>query len=164
VPPHLASPAVRLTAKGNCLPAPPPAKSILGNLREGQEMRMLTRILMALAVAGLAACSNPDVYNVESAPFNARETATLDDVQRAILFAGAKRDWKMTVVDPGHILATHTRSGHSATVDIRFDTQTYSISYKDSQYLQYDGATVHPTYNRWIQYLQEDIATYVQAI
>jgi hypothetical protein len=128
-------------------------------------MKMLSRALLILAVFGLAACSNnPPVYNVESAQLNAPAKASLDDIQRAILSSGLKRGWMMNVVGPGHIEATHTRQNYSAKVDIRFDKQTYSITYKDSQHLSYDGSTVHPTYNRWIQYLQQDIAIYVQAI
>jgi hypothetical protein len=38
-------------------------------------------------------------------------------------------------------------------MEIKYDTKQYSIAYKDSQGLQYDGAQIHKTYNGWVQRL-----------
>ncbi|NJO55343.1 MAG: hypothetical protein HC834_02170 [Rhodospirillales bacterium] len=124
-----------------------------------------TLILMVLgATLLIAACQNPPLYSVIDAPLGAPPSATLDQVRQAILFAGAKRDWNMEVEGPGKILASHQRSGHVATVEILYNTTTFTIQYLSSEELQYADGTVHPTYNRWIEYLEKDIQTYAAAI
>lgn len=123
------------------------------------------RLLLVCLVIGASACaSNPQVYNVANASTTAPESATLKQIQQAILVAGTKRNWVMRAVEPGYIVATHSRGSHSATVDIRFDTKTFSITYQDSANLDYTGATIHSTYNRWVQYLERDIQLAMQTI
>lgn len=115
-------------------------------------------VLTVAAVAVIAACQNPPIHNVDKVPIVAPASVGLNDVERAILIAGSERKWAMRPVAPGRILATHTRSGHTATVDILFDTEQYSIQYVSSGALQDVGSgTIHPTYNRWIQFLEADI-------
>jgi hypothetical protein len=115
------------------------------------------RLLLVGFVFAVAACANPPVQNVTDAPLGFPPETSLEQVQQAILMAGVKRDWKMRVIKPGLILANHSRSNHYASVEISFTTQTFSIAYNDSVALQYDGESIHPTYNRWIDFLQQDI-------
>lgn len=107
----------------------------------------------------LGACQNPPVNNVIDAPLGAPEGVTLDQVRQAIMFAGNKRGWQMRQDVPGKIIATHQRSGHMAVIDILYTTTTFSIVYFDSANLQYKASTdtVHPTYNRWVDFLAQDI-------
>jgi hypothetical protein len=127
-------------------------------------MRRFWLFAIFILALGVAACQHPEVVNVDRAPLNAPPSATLNDIERAILNAGTKRGWLMRAEAPGHIVATHSRGSHSATVDIFFDTQTYSIMYKDSANLDYGDGRIHGTYNRWVEYLKQDIALYVQTI
>ena len=121
----------------------------------------MSRIRLALLAGGvalLAAWQNPPIYNVDKVQFTLPPTVTIADVERAIVSAGSVRGWTMIPVAPGRVLATHTRSGHTATIDIVFDTHEYSIQYVSSALLQAkEDGTIHPTYNRWIQFLQNDI-------
>ena len=48
---------------------------------------------------------------------------------------------------------------HTAIVDITYDTRTYSIKYKDSTNLGYDGRNIHSNYNGWIENLDKGIQT-----
>jgi hypothetical protein len=105
----------------------------------------------------LGACQNPPVKDVVDAPLGAPQGVTLDQVRQAIIVAGAKRGWKFEQDGPNKLVASHERSGHTATIDITYTTTTFSIAYVDSQHLQYANGTVHPTYNRWIEFLQQDI-------
>lgn len=128
---------------------------------------MLRKGLIALAVGAallLGACENPQVNNVVDEPLGAPPGVTLDQVRQAIMYAGAKRGWQMRPEGPGKILASHDRQGHAATVEILYNTTTFSISYADSQNLQYDNGTVHPTYNRWVTFLEQDIQSYASAL
>jgi hypothetical protein len=42
-------------------------------------------------------------------------------------------------------------------VDIRYDTSSYDITYRDSHNLDYDGEKIHSNYNGWIQNLDDAI-------
>ena len=127
-------------------------------------MKKVWLLAIFVLALGVAACQHPQVYNVEQAPLNAPASASLKQIQQAILSAGTKRGWMMRVAEPGHIVATHSRGSHSATVDVFFNTQTYSITYNASTDLDYDGERIHGTYNRWVEYLKQDIALAMQTI
>ena len=57
----------------------------------------------------------------------------------------------------GYTSAFEMARDHRAVVDVRYDTKTYSIKYKDSSNLQYDGTSIHKNYNGWIQNLDNAI-------
>jgi hypothetical protein len=44
-----------------------------------------------------------------------------------------------------------------AKIDIMYDKTKYSIHYKDSKNLNYDGTNIHTNYNGWIQRLDQTI-------
>ena len=46
---------------------------------------------------------------------------------------------------------------HRAVVDIDYTPRTYSIRYKDSSSLDYDGSSIHKNYNGWIENLDRAI-------
>ena len=127
-------------------------------------MQRLLHLLVIGCVLLIGACRAAPIYNVESAPLNAPPTATLADIQRAIIRAGSTRGWQMTPVEPGHVVATYARRDFTTSVDIRFTTQSYSITYKDSTGLNYDGTEIHSNYNAWIHNLQTDIQNQVAAL
>lgn len=113
-------------------------------------------IVIAMAVA-VAACAGTPVYNVTQTPHNARDGATLEQVTEAIQQAGAGRGWQMVEDTPGHIVGTLYIRSHKAVVDVVYDVKTFSITYKDSDNLDYDGAVIHRFYNGWIENLKRDI-------
>ncbi len=120
-------------------------------------------LLLGIAVILVAGCRTGPIYNVTDAaitPVSGNEPS-LDQVTQAIVAAAAKPTpgWNMRVVEPGHILATlHIRS-HTATVDIKYTTKSYTITYNTSANLKYnsDGNTIHSNYNGWIQNLNNAI-------
>jgi hypothetical protein len=113
----------------------------------------------------VAACSSTKpVYNVDAAPLNAPATATMDDIQNAIIRAGAGRGWQMRPDGEGHLVATLSVRSHFAAADIYFDKQRYSILYQQSENLDYDGSNIHNNYNKWIRTLQSDISNQMAVI
>jgi hypothetical protein len=116
-------------------------------------------LLAGFAVAALAACTSHPLYNLKDAPINTPTgvTRTAPDVEKAIRTAGAKNGWKMESPRPGLIVATTGWSTHKMSVDITYDTRRYSIVYKDSANLGYDGTNIHRNYNYKVQELDRAI-------
>jgi hypothetical protein len=110
---------------------------------------------MLVAVTGCRGAGQ--IYEVKDAPV---QTATgkqpsLEDVQKAIITAGAGLGWQMAVAKPGEIIGTLNIRSHQAVVSIPFTTKNYSILYKDSANLKYNAEkqTIHENYSGWIQRL-----------
>jgi hypothetical protein len=122
-----------------------------------------TKWIAALASAVLlfvSGCGTKPIYNVNSSPVaTSKPNPTQDDVAKAILRAGAALGWQMKQTKPGHILGTLNLRTHVAVVDVDYTPTTYSIKYKDSTNLDYDGTNIHNNYNGWIQNLEKGIRT-----
>jgi len=112
---------------------------------------------LALLIVG---CRSAPVYNVSGQSVaTSKSNVSLDDVSAAIVRAGSALGWQMKVTKPGHILGTLHLRTHVAIVDVNYSTTSYSITYKDSTNLDYDGTNIHSNYNGWIQNLQKGIQT-----
>lgn len=112
---------------------------------------------MILLTVALIGCRSAPVYNVTEAPVSASEKASAEDVKKAILSAGASLGWQMKEVEPGHIVGNLFLRKHHAVVDIPYSKENYSINYKDSSELNYDGTNIHSNYNGWVQNLDRAI-------
>src|SRR3954468_2830138 len=110
-------------------------------------------VLALLTVTALGACARmAPVYNVPDMPVVANKPEpTLDDVSKAIIRAGATLGWQMVATKPGLIVGTLNVREHQAMVDVSYTPKTYSITYKNSNNLSYDGQNIHKNYNGWIQ-------------
>ena len=65
---------------------------------------------------------------------------------------------------PGHVLGRLALRTHVAVVDIDYTDRTYSIRYKDSTNLDYNGTTIHRNYNGWIENLDKAIKAQLTAL
>lgn len=118
----------------------------------------LKSFVAILFVLLLGACRvAPTVYNVNQAPIATAKAPSQDDVRKAIVRAGTSMGWQMKENGPNALIGTLNLRTHSATVDIPFNAKQYSILYKDSSNLNYDGTSIHKNYNGWIQNLQKQI-------
>ena len=122
-------------------------------------MKLRTLILLAgLLALVLAGCRSNPVYNVAGAPVTTTTRSyKLGDVRGAILQAGASLGWQMHGVRPGLIVGTLYVRDHMAQVEISYDRNSYSILYRDSSNLNYDGVNIHSNYNSWVQRLSAAI-------
>ena len=122
----------------------------------------LSLALVSLVVVG---CKSAPVYNVQDAAIASGTTkADMADIQKAIVRAGSSLGWQMKAAGPGSMIGTLYLRKHVAVVDIRYNTKTYSILYKESQNLDYDGANIHSNYNGWIQNLNRAIQTQLSTL
>jgi uncharacterized lipoprotein YajG len=115
--------------------------------------------LIAIAFALLGGCRTAPIHNVSDAPVvvAAGKQATTDDVKMAILRAGGNLGWQMTQTGAGLINARIALRGHTASVDVNYNTKTYTITYRDSTNLDASGGQIHKNYNGWIENLDRDI-------
>lgn len=117
---------------------------------------VLSILVTTLALTGCP--HQADVYNVEDASIVSNvQNISADDVRKAIIRAGGALGWSIKDAGPNQLEGTlHLRS-HIAKVDIPYNTGSYSILYKDSTNLRYDGTKIHSNYNGWIQNLHKAI-------
>src|SRR5262245_11540928 len=117
-------------------------------------------IAVVVVTLGLVACGTQPVYNVTAAPVVAgKPDPSLEDITKAIVRAGAALGWQMAPTQPGHIAGTLYLRTHVAIVDVNYDQKSYTIKYRDSKNLDYDGTSIHKNYNGWIQNLDKGIRT-----
>jgi len=124
------------------------------------QFRSLLVTLIAASALFLFGCGNTaPVLNFENTPVVtiSGKQAKLDEVKKAILLAGTAKGWQMQPVANGHIVGTLFLSGLMAKVDIKYTAETYSVTYKDSSNMRYDGENIHKRYNHWIRLLNDQI-------
>jgi len=123
-------------------------------------LNQLKNILLFVgALALVVGCVQlPSVQNIEDQPIAANKpSVTLDEIGKAIIRAGDSINMQMKQVRPGLISATYTARELSAVMEVKYDTKQYSITYKDSQNLKYDGTHIHSRYNQWVRNLDNRI-------
>jgi hypothetical protein len=127
--------------------------------KKGPIMKLAAFRIVILLIAGLAlgACRAAPLYNVSSATMSTPPTATVEQVAGAIKRAGVGLGWQMIDKGPGEIEGRLKLRSHLAVVSVTFDNKNFSIFYKDSNNLDYDGTRIHKNYNGWIQNLENAI-------
>ncbi len=124
-------------------------------------MRLWVMRASVLLVLAVTACNHATpIYNVPSAEYNATESLSDVDAEKAIKTAGTRLGWTMSKLEPGLIRATLNLRSHVAVVDIAYDDRGYAIDYVDSENLKYDETEgeIHKSYNKWIRNLERYIA------
>jgi hypothetical protein len=112
-------------------------------------------LLVALPAVG---CRTTPVRNVYYAPLVPPASMSDADLLQAFRRAGAETGWLIEPVGPGELegrLTVHGR--HLAVVTIDYDRTRFSIYYKNSENLLYDGVHIHRNYNRWVLNLEQNI-------
>lgn len=115
-------------------------------------MRRILAISLALIVLGACSKTAP-IYNVEQERIvtGSGKTPTMSQVERAILGAVVQKTWKVDQQNPGRIDAHFAKKTLVARIRIAYDTEKYSIRYRDSQNLLYSNGVIHRRYNAWIK-------------
>lgn len=114
-------------------------------------------ITITAALVFLAGCRAAPIYNIDNAPIEVSAKHSSDKIKKAIIRAGVALGWKMKAKKKGQIIGTLFLRKFVAIVDIRYNTKTYSITYKDSKGLNYDGKNIHKNYNGWVKNLDRGI-------
>ena len=128
-------------------------------------MRSVVKVIMLAAALLLVGCTTKPIYSVVDAPLAAsKPNPSMDDISKAIVRAGTGLGWQMTPDRPGHVAGRLALRNHVAVVDVDYTPQTYSIKYRDSTNLDYNGTSIHRNYNGWIQNLDKAIRAQLAAL
>jgi hypothetical protein len=111
-----------------------------------------------------AGCRSAPVYDVVATPVTTTKPVSMANMESAIVSAGTGLGWRMTPQAPGRIEGVLTLREHRAVIAVDYDTRSYSIKYKDSTNLNYDGRSIHKNYNGWVENLDRSIRLNVAAI
>lgn len=112
----------------------------------------------------LIGCRTAPVMNIDNAAIPVSEKHSSKDIKKAIIRAGATLGWNMKSIKEGHMIGTLHLRKHVAVVDITYNKNEYSINYKDSTNLNYDGKNIHSNYNGWIQRLNQNILVQINTL
>jgi hypothetical protein len=134
-------------------------------------MSMLARVVIALLcllpaafspTAAEARSAGPLVeYENVAATAAGGQPATVDQIRKAFMVGGARRNWAFTEEGPNKLVGRLNVRTHQIVVDISIAEGKYSVLYKDSVNMKYgmeDGKKViHPQYNNWVNNLLGDM-------
>ena len=133
-----------------------------------QEIPLLIRALLVASVlaVAVAGCGSRPIMNVTAEPVvvTPGKTATSDSVRDAILRAGSSLGWQMRPAAPGVIAGSINLRGHSANIDVEYNTRTYNIVYRSSSGLDAQNGQIHKNYNGWIENLNNAIRRELQRV
>jgi hypothetical protein len=121
-------------------------------------MRAFLIVCAAALAASLAACVSMiiPVQSYEDIQI-AQHQKSAEDVGPAIERALAARNWVVTARRPGELDASLIGAEFRANINIPYSATSYSLRYRDSEGLDYDGANIHRHYHNWMINLQVSI-------
>ncbi len=121
-------------------------------------MRQALVMVVMAAVLVLTGCQRVvPVHNVPETQVYIPAEGDASAVREAIVAGARAKGWRVSEEAPGHIVASIAVRNHTAAADIFYDATSYSIQYKDSSNLKYDGEHIHRNYNKWIILLDQQI-------
>lgn len=126
--------------------------------------RRFPAYFLAAALILLGGCRSAPVLDVVAAPVTTTKSVSIANMESAIIGAGTGLGWRMVPQGPGQIDGILMLREHRAVVTVSYDTKSYSIKYKDSTNLNYDGKSIHKNYNGWVENLDRAIRTNVAAL
>lgn len=128
--------------------------------------KLILAVSLAIIVVLQGCARTLPVYNITDTAVitGSGNAATEAQVRNAIATAAQSKGWQVQQVEGGHMVATIVVRRHTAEIDINYSATDYSITYKDSDVLLYDGQKIHRNYNKWIKHLNDRIVRNLNAL
>jgi hypothetical protein len=129
-------------------------------------LRSATKFLIAGLLLSFASVTFAAREMEIPAPVQIPQGKTEKDVKEAIALAATARHWITKPAGNGVLEASvNVRNKHMLAVELKYDAKQVSMSYKNSDNLDYsmvDGkAMIHRNANSWMQLLMTDINTFL---
>lgn len=127
--------------------------------------RLVPLLLSLVAALSISSCGGgSDILNMRTSFSTASSGATLDNVGRTIITASSYKGWQPQVAGPGRIIAVRRHGGRSAKVSISYTSNSFTISYIDSDNMHYTGNSISSIYNDWVDELRGEIKRRLSAL
>jgi hypothetical protein len=122
-------------------------------------LRSALKVLIPIVVLVIVGCRTipRPMYEVDRAPIVASRALSMAEVDKAIRAGGASAGWIMMPGSVGAIEGSYAQAQSRAVVAVTYDTTSFSIKYKDSVNLRYEGDKISVHYNGWVQNLERGI-------
>jgi len=88
------------------------------------------------------------------------KNVSVQDVENAFKTCSADRGWNFQTVSTGTLIGKLiVRGKYYVEVGVLFNSQEYSITYRDSRNMKYNSEkqTIHRRYNSWVENLDNDV-------
>ena len=118
-----------------------------------KKINILVTVLMAIVLAGCNTTIPVRNYMNQTIPNYGNTAQTISNVEKSIIKGAVSLGWQANVVEQGKVEATLFIRSHKLVVEITHDDKSYSIVYKDSVNLKYDGEKIHRQYANWVNNL-----------
>ena len=125
-------------------------------------LRKVIAILFLVALSSTPAYAlfgrTKPVYNIVDAPIvtSSGKVPTSAQIDKAFTDAAHYKGWTVETSADGALIASiHVRQ-HYAEIAMTHTDKTYSITYRDSKVLMYDGKEIHRNYNKWVMLLDDE--------
>lgn len=122
------------------------------------QKRFIPMLMSLVAALLISACSTGMNTMDLQTPFStSTSNATLSSVGRTIITASAFKGWNVRSQSPGQIIASRHHAGHVAKVKITYTTDSFTISYLDSDNFGYHDGSISSLYDDWVEELRDEI-------
>lgn len=126
------------------------------------------RIAAAFGILLLAAACTKPMHTVEASKYGwgPQKGVTLAQMQGAIETTARDLGWQLSDVKSGSFTGERNwdANKHKIAVGVIYDEKSFSIRYKDSKNMSFNGSSIHHTYNDMVSALQDNIKTNVSKL
>ena len=128
------------------------------------KISVITIVVSLTFLSGCRSMRTVPIVNIQNSTIEIDGKYSKGDVKKAIITAIKGQGWGIQSKKGNHIVAVLFLRQITAAIDIRFNKKSYSITYKNSSKLNYNGTKIHRNYNTWIQNLDHRIQTELSSI
>lgn len=129
---------------------------------------LLRALPVLLGIFFLASCATEQMHKVDKVDYGyyTKKGLTMEKVRATIERTAVRNGWQLSDQKEGSFVGKREWGGgkHNIVVDVLYDLRKFSINYRDSHQMRYDGSWIHNSYNRMVQKLEEDIIAAVNAL
>lgn len=126
------------------------------------------RIAAALGMLLLAAACTKPMQKVEASSYGwgPQKGVTLAQMRSTIEKTAQDLGWQLSDVQPGSFTAKQEwgATKHNIVCGVVYDEKSFSIRYKDSKNMSFNGSSIHHTYNDMVTALRDNIKTNVSKL
>lgn len=129
-------------------------------------MRSLTAAAFALALVPFAALAGKTVAIDDPVKVELSTKASAAQVKKAVKLAVLGRKWDIQNEKGSGFHAKYSRTDRNgtigATIHVEYSPKEVTLKYVNSEGLDAAEGRIHPTYNKWVNFLAKDIPIFVE--